>query len=119
MIQTRENKVVITFDSDPLLPKELITYASEFDRVFDKPNDKNEFIVGTVGQEGITIVAKHLLSEDDSLVNQIRREYQDDNYVILTKEELGKDYDKIVEAMENVHRENYQNPYQVKYPNNE
>ena len=44
---------------------------------------------------------------------------EDYTYVIITKEQLGDDYDVIVEKMKTIHGENYQNPYQVKYPNNE
>ena len=100
--QTRDNQVLITFEADPLLPDELTTETSLL----------NEFIVGTIGQEGITIIDKNLVFGN---TGYIQYEYQIDNYVILTKEELGKDYDKIVEAMKNVHGENYLNPYQVKY----
>ena len=100
--QTRDNQVLITFEADPLLPDELTTETSLL----------NEFIVGTIGQEGITIIDKNLVFGN---TGYIQYEYQIDNYVILTKEEIGKDYDKIVEAMKNVHGENYLNPYQVKY----
>lgn len=68
--------------------------------------------MGTIGQEGITIIDKNLVFGN---TGHIQYEYQIDNYVILTKEELGKDYDRIVESMQNVHGENYLNPYQVKY----
>ena len=110
--QTRDNQVLITFEADPLLPDELTTETSLFKKVFFEQTNLNEFIVGTIGQEGITIIDKNLVFGN---TGHIQYEYQIDNYVILTKEELGKDYDKIVEAMKNVHGENYLNPYQVKY----
>lgn len=68
--------------------------------------------MGTIGQEGITIIDKNLVFGD---TGRIQYQYQLDKYVILTKEELGKDYDRIVESMQTVHGENYLNPYQVKY----
>lgn len=110
--QTRDNQVLITFESDPLLPDKLTTETSLFKKVFFEQTNLNEFIVGTIGQEGITIIDKNLVFGD---IGRIQYQYQLDKYVILTKEELGKDYDKIVEAMKNVHGENYLNPYQVKY----
>lgn len=110
--QTRDNQVLITFEADPLLPDELTTETSLFKKVFFEQTNLNEFIVGTIGQEGITIIDKNLVFGN---TGHIQYEYQIDNYVILTKEELGKDYDRIVESMQNVHGENYLNPYQVKY----
>ena len=65
--------------------------------------------MGTIVQEGITIIDKNLVFGDTG-----RIQYQLDKYVILTKEELGKVHDRIVESMQNVHGENYLNPYQVK-----
>lgn len=113
--QTRDNQVVITFESDPLLPKELTTHAAIFKKILFKQKHINTFIVGTIGQEGITIIDKNLITGTNLSTDRIKYEYRIDNYVILTKEELGKDYDKIVESMQNVHGENYLNPYQVKY----
>ena len=110
--QTRDNQVLITFESDPLLPDKLTTETSLFKKVFFEQTNLNEFIVGTIGQEGITIIDKNLVFGD---IGRIQYQYQLDKYVILTKEELGKDYDRIVESMQNVHGENYLNPYQVKY----
>lgn len=110
--QTRDNQVLITFESDPLLPDELTTETSLFKKVFFEQTNLNEFIVGTIGQEGITIIDKNSVFGN---TGRMQYEYSIGNYVILTKEELGKDYDKIVEAMKNVHGENYLNPYQVKY----
>ena len=109
--------VSLSFKNDELLPKQLKTYNKS---IFDFGDlGTHNWIVGTVGKKGITLVEKEEPSYDEVELDEVREKYDYNGYVIITKEQLGDDYDVIVEKMKTIHGENYQNPYQVKYPNNE
>lgn len=111
------DNVILSFKDDELLPKELQTYDQcPFGFAYF---GNHEWIVGTVGKKGITLVEKEYQSYDEVELENVREQYADNRYVIITKEQLDEDYDVIVEKMKTIHGENYQNPYQVKYPNTE
>lgn len=111
------DNVILSFKDDELLPEELKTYdQAPFSSYYLGNHD---WIVGTVGKKGITLVEKEEPTYDEVELDEVREKYDYNGYVIITKEQLGDDYDVIVEKMKNVHGENYQNPYQVKYPNTE
>lgn len=110
------DQVSLSFKNDYLLPKQIKTYENSLFDFEDRGN--HDWIVGTVGKKGITLVEKEYPSYDEVELEEIRENYAHNNYVIIAKEQLGDDYDVIVEKMKTIHGENYSNPYQVKYPSN-